>query len=617
MNRRAPQALRGAALSAALALAVSCTITAPHGPPLAVQGPRFPTSGELEELVRKAPAAEVFEGGTAEIPGWTLSGPLPDRIDGAPIKPRHAWEEMLVEVTAPDRDRIVPTGAMRCVARQTARFWLEAQALPSRAMRQAIAARCGSPFGDYSTAAQAGDVQPEASDRNVLVVLGPAMREAMKKSFGLGSAEPRSAEGDAPARPSLDVGIHYERQGERVLLLAVAQPRLAILEPAPIAADSAGLFRLRGRLLHRAASIEAQITRGAHGVAPCALDPAVRLPDFAITCELGRGDRDAWVEVDAFTPGWIIGDAVIEGRVLARGEVGDRYEQPPMPPGEAAPGADRAEALCRMLNGVRARAGLRPLSLEARQSRTAAELAPLYFAARNGQLDLGVADEVVLGLRAGWEVGGGPIRRGDFTARMAQGTADLRVLLALALARPAARRVLLSPEADRVAIGVVAQPEERMLGAVFGTYAPPARTSSAEQARAVVRVLARERAARGLPPPLVIDAAEDEAAEVAALAAGGMEPGQALGELVRRASHATAHDMEGFAITGPSLEGLSFPDALLRRRELRLAIAVVDHRPDGSPWTLTLALVAVAGDQAGVRNGVRVKPPKLMPDDPF
>ena len=79
-----------------------------------------------------------------------------------------------------------------------------------------------------------------------------------------------------------------------------------------------------------------------------------------------------------------------------------RYARPRVPDDSAL----FAQAFVEELNVVRFQAGMQPMTLDPAQSETATRLAPQYFAALMGNQDERVADQVALGLLAGWDVEG-------------------------------------------------------------------------------------------------------------------------------------------------------------------------------------------------------------------
>jgi len=261
----------------------------------------------------------------------------------------------------------------------------------------------------------------------------------------------------------------------------------------------------------------------------------------------------------------------------------------------ASPGDKAAlvKALAERVNAVRKDAGLSPLRLSDAESAVADKLAPYYFAATTGSLDANVADQVVLGIMAGWDVDG-DVREGHFSSAI-YGRRDPAGLLDALSARPFGRKTLFDPSASALAVGVLS-PANGAIAAVIGTYSlfdPAAKTD--EQMGRVIDRITRLREAKNLPAPRLMAELSEETQGAVAKVKQGASPHDAMASMI----HATEKrlkrkDILGWALTGPTVESLQIPDELVNTPSLSIAVSIDHHRKQGHPWREILAFVLAA-----------------------
>src|SRR5262249_32809559 len=155
----------------------------------------------------------------------------------------------------------------------------------------------------------------------------------------------------------------------------------------------------------------------------------------------------------------------VDVQVFPAGKLEQTYTRPAQT-GADAPASDAAlaPALLEQINAVRKEAGLSALRLSDTESRTAAQLAPYYFAALTGGLEVTIADKVALGLLAGWDVDG-MVREGHFASQWTHQRSPASLVEA-AIASPFGRETLLDPAISLIAIGPIAPKEGAILGSV-------------------------------------------------------------------------------------------------------------------------------------------------------
>jgi hypothetical protein len=294
-------------------------------------------------------------------------------------------------------------------------------------------------------------------------------------------------------------------------------------------------------------------------------------------------------------PGRLLGRGALGLVLWPSGETDDVWRRPSI--GKqvlVTADTDVEDAVTALVNGVRKEAGLAPLVLSEAQSVAARQLAPYYFASAFGMGVPQTGDLVILGLIAGWNVEG-VVQAGHFASAFVVRSLDLDHLVATALEYPAGRRALLGPDVKRLAVGTVVREDSEFVAGVFGTYAVFEEAAHDEAARRVIEELDAARAARGKPPVQHLT----KVASLGRLAAGrvqsGEKPSDVLGELLRQSSQILHRSVNGWFLDARDLARISFPEPLLERDHVEIAIGVSHHKPAGEAWGRYVVLIVAAG----------------------
>lgn len=547
---------------------------------------QFPTQDTLAKIAAAPVPAHLFDDKAKDVPTWELSEPLPDAMELVPHHDDSAWSKLLEAAALARGEAVTTTEAMHCVAREQAAFLLANDAVPAEPLLNFIAARCGSPTTRVSVAFQtiAGDDRiPEAK---IEAQFSGPVRAMIDKSVKSGR---------------LDVGIAYARKsGHAVIALAVAERTLRVERTSFIPAGT-GEIVVRGEVLDPVGSVRAMINRGRYGFGTCTPDLSVALPRFAFTCSALPADEAAWLTMSVIAPGRILGSAALEMLVWPAGTAKKTYAKLTRDEG-AAPSATGVKTadLVQEINRVRKEASLGPLRLAEQESRTVTRLAPHYFAALHEGGDTPVADQVALGVRAGWEIEG-LVRHGNLISNWTQGTQDSSEIVRLALAHPFGRETLLDPEAERVAIGTVGDEKAPDTGALFATYALFDSYRHDNDGTAVAQRLTTLRAAHHALPPILVTELNAEAQRAAKSVQDGLRtPEEALDDLLKRSAALAGGRSVSAGISETTvLESMKFPDTLLTAPSLQCGVGVGHYRQQGHPWGRFLVFYVMVGANAG------------------
>jgi len=571
---------------ACLALACAGGTGGSRGSARSADTSQFPSKQELEKLGASPAPASLFGLDVRRVDTWELAGPFPEAIADEPYTEAGSpWAELLAQAASRRAGLVLPTRSMECVARELGRFQLAHRSQPTPSLRYFITARCNASVADVAFQLVEGPVLPGSDDAAVFAHWKSAVGDAIRASLEGG---PRTA------------GIWYGRDGDRAVAMVAAGRRVLVIEPFSPVPGPDGALEIRGESLEPVKEISGLFNRGRFGVGRCEAVGDAKLPSFHLRCPLDAGAGETLIALTAFPPDRLIGRLGLLVLASPGGGASTAYRRPVY--GESWPMLDAqnlAEGFVDLLNAVRREARLDPLVLDAAQSEMASELAPHFFAAREGHTSAVVADMVVLGMLAGWTVDG-IVQAGHFASAWALRTTDLSDLLATALEFPWGRETLLAGDVERIAIGPILATEQgkESLAAVFGTYALFSEKHHDAMARRVVEKLEAERRRRGVEAPEELGDVTLVCQRVASAVQAGEDPTDALDALLQQSVDVLQRPVAGWLAEVSEIDGLEFPEEYLARPSLEVAVAVTHRRKPGDPWGRYVVMLVVADPEA-------------------
>jgi hypothetical protein len=541
---------------------------------------QFPSRAALDKIAAAPAPGKLATSGGLEANGWQLTGPLPDAIEPMQYSDGSPFQALLSEVAAQRAGLLALPASMHCVAQETGLFLLAKKALPAERLARFIAGRCG---------AVAADVQVNYFDGAAPERLSPerASEEMRKQVLEM-------LQGALKGGPQ-QAGIWFGQRNGRAAVVISVSPRRANLDVLSMTPTDDGQVIVRGELLEAADHIEGVFNRGHFGFGRCTTDPNVALPRFAVACPVDATDASAWIEVAAFPAGRILGHVVANLIVFPNRTPQSTYHDAGYVTRSVAAGPDARDQLLALLNEVRRGAGLPEVALAPRESEVATRVGPHYFAAISGGESELIADQVVLGLRAGWEIDG-DVLSGDFTAGALTQTDDLGRLLDHVLERPSGREALLGHAARLVAIGPVVAPEQHVLAMVASSYTLFGGANHVADAQRVLGRLTKARIDAKMSAPLKIASIEPYAQEAAErVQRGELRPTAALKRMLEKSADAlTGVPLHGWVFEASTLDDVLFPRELLWYPIAGVSIAVTHYRPKNSPWSRLVVFIVVA-----------------------
>lgn len=523
---------------------------------------RLALEGEPPEL------ASIIPDGERHVDEWTIEsepapGDLPYDPEGDP------FEALLDSIAAEGGHTLRRSGALRCAAREAARFYARNEASPTQRLTRFMLAACGSSAAyDFiragTSATLRGQPSPERTAELARDAVSGQFREVLAMSDRL-------------------VGLGVAREGSRVAIVLMAARPAASLEPWGTA-NELGEVHLRGRVTIPADAITAMINQGELGVAPCRIEPTVALPDIDVRCPMAPGDETAVVSMQAIRIGRVLAERVATLLVRRTPDAPAVFHAGASSE-TAADGAALDARLLAQVNAIRQRAGLAPLTLAPAESAVHGRAAPYALAARTGRSESEDLSEVLaLGLMAGWGVEGGTIRSANHVEQIETGTTDPAQWVAACISHPIGRYLLLRPEARQVAIGAVEVSDPPAIGAVVTTYTFFDTIDPAAEASRYFARVTEARTRRGLPPPRRIEQLGALEREAALVSSGRAQPRAAFQRGLDLEGQRMRRPLRGLHLEALDLEHAPLPDELFRARDLALGVVVGHTRAPGAAW---------------------------------
>lgn len=548
----------------------------------------FPSPAALDRIRKQPPPPPPAPQAPAEVASWTLEGPFPTEDPDAPPPPNAPGAALVIDGSG----QAVPTAAMTCVARDLGRFVATHAALPVDDLRTFTASRCGAPVAALQMRWMTGDAGP---DEDAAAILGRWAPDPGKMV----------AEFTAALPPGAVFGAALVRVEGRAVWMLAGQASTTQVEGYTGLPDAEGRVALRGRVQREFATIEALVTRGRFGFAPCAPLADTAPGAFAFDCPVDPADANARIDVLGVPPGAILGDRLVSLTAWPGGAPGDTWHAPADVGDQVVDDAAQIPPrVAETINRLRATAKLAPLTLDEPQSAELRGLAPYFWASTGGQLARGVADQVALGVLAGWQVSG-LVRGGHFAAAECHGRADAGELVREMLASPFDRRALFDPDARRLAVGPSAlEPARARL--LLGTYRLFEADFDAAGAAARLRArLNTERVAAGLGPLMEWPAMDAMLGELTAqVSAGELTPDEAIERAVNKGARTFRGPVTGVVMQGGDIEGFEQPEHVRALAGGPVGMAVGHTKPPGHPWARYVVLIVwpgrmVTADAAG------------------
>jgi hypothetical protein len=434
----------------------------------------------------------------------------------------------------------------------------------------------------------------------------------------------------AAANPiKMVAGFWRGGQGEKTVAVMVYGRQWVELKPTPMRVENGARVVLQGRLLvPNKSRVDGYINRGDFGYLRCTVDRRVEMPAFRITCPTSKADDLAYFQILAATKTSIMSDIVLEQLIWPSGKPSDTYRSPatrralaraqaavakpaatapqaaksdapraddapqikPLPVAELPTGTrakDYAARFIALLNKVRADADLAPVTLATKQSTSIEGLTAQFFNIYRGE-DPQAANQIVLGILAGWEVDGSIIDAtigGDWVS----GKRPVQLLEHM-LEFPAGRLALMGPDASQIALGTIERNEGT--GAVVASYTFVPDIHPNRRVARVIDALSEQRKTFGSRP-----AEEDAQLRAAArrigteIRAGNLEIIEARDELMDLALKRFRKPVRGYAFVAQSLEDVDFPRIMLTSKNLRVSVVATPFNKPGYPWTMYVILV--------------------------
>ncbi|RLB55622.1 MAG: hypothetical protein DRJ42_05655, partial [Deltaproteobacteria bacterium] len=388
-----------------------------------------------------------------------------------------------------------------------------------------------------------------------------------------------------PVPFEVEIGEADVDEAGRRSFVVVYAPRRAAVSASAL---PDGRFLIAGRVEgERVRALGAWVNRGAYGVAPCEPDPHVELPDVRLTCEMNRHDAAARVEL-VVVPRQRLLPHRIAAMLLHRDDEASLSwaPQPELPP--SATDGSLVDQIASALAAARDDAGSDPVPSSPEESARQAPLFEAWLTAdRNGERD--GADRARLGLLAGWRVDG-PITNARLFVGDAAAT-DARAFIRRSLAGPAARRLLLTGEADAFAVSAA---EVYAAITVFRMWHEE---DTAAYRQGWAAHLGLERTRHGLSPMAELDDVLDLQQEADRVTRGELHPREALDNAMARLRGRLGRTVRGWYVEAYDPRWVALPDAFLDSGATDAVLGVAYVQPEGAAWGQLVFFVCAIAEE--------------------
>jgi len=544
----------------------------------AVDNP-FPDEAELEQIAsRPQPTREKLLGRkVAAAEAWTLHGPGATETADRTYAGSDPNAKALATVTADDAEGRRVTGGMQCFAEEIGRFVLTHGEPPAQDIQDFVAARCGT------------------------TVTHPAVTTGSEGLFPAeGLVLPRDRDGLAKLVGSLpagaQIGVWIGRDGDRTMQAFAYGVSEVELEPLPLASGAHGWVELRGRMRWQPEVLLGHATQGTMGFGTCEPLPgaATSPPAFALRCPVSPQDELAVIELHAVPRGRLLGRTVLRVVVSPRGVVPNAYQAPALslPVSE---GDHDETAVITAINALRRSAGLSPVSAAERQTEVAERLLPHLLAAIDDPTQAELADQITLGLIAGWKVEGN-VQSGRFFLETSHHGWSLERELSAQLLSPVTRSQLLDPDTTVVAYAELADETLGMRRSLVASYQLFVDRDYAPEIAAFFDLIDRQRAVRGLEPVVRVESEQDRVVlqrTAARVRDGKVDPDGALEEILEHYVEQNNRSFQALMLHPYELEGWTpeLEGELVTAPSVAAAVTMSHWSPPGSAWGRQLVLV--------------------------
>ncbi len=553
-------------------LAVGCASRS--GGKLGTPSIKFPSDAAMQEIAARAvpKLADIVTPTAPPVERWELRGPA---LNPTTAPTRSADDPLSVALAKhlAGVQGVRTSTATACFAHQLGAFMLEYGAQPSEELRSFLSARCGVGTVSWSVQTVSNDPDELPSPDELVRAIHPA-------------TIPNNA----------DVGYWVGRtDSNNIYVRVVDQPKVEFTD-FEVEVGDAPVLRIHGRSNEPYGWIQGTTTIGDVGFGECVPDPTspVAPPQFAFVCPVDTHDEFALVELMAGRPGRILGELVARRMILIggnaevfMGRVGtvDKHG---------------ATSLVAGINAIRQDLSMQPLREAEAQSKVVESLIPHLYAARLTD-DAGLADQIALGILAGWHISG-RISGGYIASFRQQHSVSIDQQIANLLFLPSHRRSLLGRDQTEIAIaswGDNSHSDRLGFLATYELYKPKDFTAEAGR---FLDELDRQRRARGLAPVTRVEGETPNAiidTRLAQVERLEVTPAKGLNSALEAFVKKTGRDFYGLVFQASVLDGWqpNFEPTILNAREVEAAVRVGFFKPKGAAWGEYVVYVVYAAQK--------------------
>ncbi len=525
---------------------------------------QFPSRADVESVAASQPtSAPKGADNVADVDHWDMHSPATAQPD---YPNETKWDDALLSKAKDPSNKVSLSPALRCAAQEMARFFTVTGGMPDDGLREHLLLRCG-------------NTNVAVAFRSLAIQVPDSVPLARLEEGG--RAQVQGLINTSMAAQGGEFGLAAARGGGRYVVIGLsAVPRVKFQPFSPIVSGDS--VTLDGELSSPAQYLVVLANQGKFGVKHCVVHPTRRLPVFRVTCPIAAEDAATRIEFTTRSDGSVLLQPAALLEVRRDDQAQLAYQATTYGNSRRVANAEEfRQAMLSDLNAARAAAGLKPFTLEQRQSQTVERLAPTLYRTMQSN-DEQQSSMISLGLLAGWDVGG-MIRDGGIYCSASSASRDPSRWLSQALANPVGRWVLFEPSMSHIGVGATELSPGGEV-AVVTTYAFFDNVDHHSDEQTVLAELNRHRAAHGTAPARLIASTSSLLNALEFVHQNKANSIGALNGVIQQTAGQTNHETSGFVVETTDPKLLKFDSVLLDSATLDVEIGVTHYRAPGAAW---------------------------------
>lgn len=543
---------------------------------------KIPSWYRIQQIVNSEPplAKDVFGERPIQTNQWTMKATLPTHIGVREYTGSNRTSLAAMDALTRDPGARRFTDGMACYAEELGRFWLQHGGGMPMDIDLFVRSRCAISTARIQTLYRYLDL--DAGESSSAFLADQSVVNDMLSSASEGTI----------------IGAWGgQNSSSAVIVVVIGRPQIAV-KATPMSTEGIPTVSIEISSPRRGSSVQAFSTIGKFGYVTC---EASRTPDknLAFQCPLDDERDYTLVELVATEPERVLGFVTFSAMFAVDSSLLPSIYNSRTPENNGKQQAHSLATYIRILNSIRKIEALRPISADPKHSETVTKLVPHLLAAQHtGDEDF--ADEVALGMTAGWGVPG-IIQGARFNSVQGHYQWSPERVLHASIESPAYRSVALNPDVRTVALGIHSDQEYTARASAIVGFSFFENRAYHEEEDELFEVLDRRRKEKGRGPVTRLDSGKiaDFLQEAASRIRGNeTTPDIQIYEIPGKMKDVTGVDHRVWSIETSHLEPLryDFPISLMSAPNASVGLFISHYWSNRLPWGAYLVFIAYSTD---------------------